>query len=425
MSEFYSRSGMKLGKWYLIPLAILCFLTITTWILLARNEVGIEKKDSGLKVSDLMGDGIQEGFSMATGPRPFHFPEDHGPHPDFRNEWWYYTGNLEAPNGRRFGYQFTLFRNALSPKSPEKTSNWRTNQIYMGHFALTDVEENRFFFSERFSRENIELAGSITKPFRVWLENWEVTGDSTKDHFPQTIRAKTEEVELELELTSSQTFRSSRKSGAQSKRKPSWECIFLLFFHPHENPGSSENSGNTVSGPRSQLDGSGMEYQCFGKRADRLGLVRTSAFGRKRNHALPDKARKRQTGFTSKGVVVDQNGKTTPLDWNDLKLEVLGSWTSPETGVQYPSGWKLSIPSENLNFQINPLIENQELRTSVNYWEGAVEVVNLLEQRKEFRKGVCGTDRLSFRKLVFFPSHSVLTGSLSIERIYLSSSSQP
>ena len=85
MSESYSRSGMKLGKLYLIHLAILSFLTITTWILLARNEVGIEKKDSGLQVSDLMGDGIQDGFSMATGPRPFHFPEDHGPHPDFRN----------------------------------------------------------------------------------------------------------------------------------------------------------------------------------------------------------------------------------------------------------------------------------------------------------------------------------------------------
>ena len=90
---------------------------------------------------------------------------------------------------------------------------------------------------------------------------------------------------------------------------------------------------------------------------------------------------------TSKGVVVDQNGKTTPLNWTDLKLEVLGNWTSPETGVQYPSGWKLSIPSENLNFQINPLIENQELRTSVNYWEGAVEVVNLLEQKKNSGRG--------------------------------------
>ena len=72
---------------------------------------------------------------------------------------------------------------------------------------------------------------------------------------------------------------------------------------------------------------------------------------------------------------------------DDLKLEVLGNWTSSETGVQYPSGWKLSIPSENLNFQINPLIEKQELRTSVNYWEGAVEVVNLLDQRKKAGRG--------------------------------------
>ena len=90
---------------------------------------------------------------------------------------------------------------------------------------------------------------------------------------------------------------------------------------------------------------------------------------------------------TSKGVVVDQNGVTTRLDWNDLKHEVLGNWTSPETGVQYPSGWKLSIPSENLNFQINPLIKKQELRTSVNYWEGAVEVISLLDQSEKAGRG--------------------------------------
>ena len=387
MSESYSRSGMKLGKWYLIPLAILCFLTITTWILLARNEVGIEKKDSGLKVSDLMGDGIQEGFSMATGPRPFHFPEDHGPHPDFRNEWWYYTGNLEAPNGRRFGYQFTLFRNALSPKSPEKTSNWRTNQIYMGHFALTDVEENRFFFSERFSRENIELAGSKTKPFRVWLENWEVTGDSTKNHFPQTIRAKTEEVELELELTSLKPFVLQGNQGhSQKGSRPGNASYYYSFTRmktqgvlkiqgtPFQVQGHSwmDREWSTSALEKGQIGWDWFALQLSDGREIMLYQIRLE-------NGKPDS--------TSKGVVVDQNGKTTPLDWNDLKLEVLGSWTSPETGVQYPSGWKLSIPSENLNFQINPLIENQELRTSVNYWEGAVEVVNLLEQKKNSGRG--------------------------------------
>ena len=43
------------------------------------------------------------GFERADAPRQFAFPADHGPHPDFRNEWWYVTGNLDGPQGRRFG----------------------------------------------------------------------------------------------------------------------------------------------------------------------------------------------------------------------------------------------------------------------------------------------------------------------------------
>jgi len=257
----------------------------------------------------------------------------------------------------------------------------------MGHFALTDVEENRFFFSERFSRENVELAGSKTKPFRVWLENWEVTGDSTKNHFPQNIRAKTEEVELELELTSLKPFVLQGNQGhSQKGSRPGNASYYYSFTRmktqgvlkiqgtPFQVQGQSwmDREWSTSALEKGQIGWDWFALQLSDGREIMLYQIRLE-------NGKPDS--------TSKGVVVDQNGKTTPLDWNDLKLEVLGNWTSPETGVQYPSGWKLSIPSENLNFQINPLIEKQELRASVNYWEGAVEVVNLLEQRKKAGRG--------------------------------------
>ena len=90
-------------------------------------------------VTEAMGGDSLEGYARAYVPRPFHFPEDHGPHPEFRTEWWYVTGNLVDAQGRCFGYQLTLFRIALSLNPPESGSAWRTNQIYMGHFAITDV----------------------------------------------------------------------------------------------------------------------------------------------------------------------------------------------------------------------------------------------------------------------------------------------
>ncbi|HZH03674.1 MAG TPA: carotenoid 1,2-hydratase, partial [Myxococcaceae bacterium] len=122
-----------------------------------------------LTVAGALGSGGTEGFARATEVRAFRFPEDHGPHPEFRTEWWYFTGNLNTEEGRRLGYQFTLFRNALVPKATARPSRWAASQFYMGHFAVSDVGGERFYAFDRFSREALGLAGAQGAPFRVWL----------------------------------------------------------------------------------------------------------------------------------------------------------------------------------------------------------------------------------------------------------------
>ena len=57
------------------------------------------------------------GYLRAEGPMPLDFPADHGPHRGYQTEWWYYTGNLVADGGERFGYQLTFFRRALTPRT--------------------------------------------------------------------------------------------------------------------------------------------------------------------------------------------------------------------------------------------------------------------------------------------------------------------
>ncbi|RYG65533.1 carotenoid 1,2-hydratase, partial [bacterium] len=57
----------------------------------------------------------QTSFRQALPGYQYQFPRDHGSHPEFATEWWYYTGHLRAGNGRRFGYQMTWFRTALTP----------------------------------------------------------------------------------------------------------------------------------------------------------------------------------------------------------------------------------------------------------------------------------------------------------------------
>jgi len=50
--------------------------------------------------------GLGQGGDGFVLPRPdpdFEFPADHGPHPDFRIEWWYLTSSLQDADGTRYG----------------------------------------------------------------------------------------------------------------------------------------------------------------------------------------------------------------------------------------------------------------------------------------------------------------------------------
>ena len=115
---------------------------------------GIENSNRQNIVEMLSGDG-EGAFARAIEPMEFVFPKDHGPHPDYKTEWWYYTGNLKTDSGREFGYQLTFFRRALTAEMPlHGRSRLGTNQIYMAHFALTDVKTRTHTSFERYQPRN-------------------------------------------------------------------------------------------------------------------------------------------------------------------------------------------------------------------------------------------------------------------------------
>ena len=200
------------------------YLLILTILLVTLFTGCSDEKDSlndkGISLSKAMGDAGGENFSKAKEVRRFTFPEDHGPHPDFRTEWWYFTGNLKTSDGKEFGYQFTIFRTSLTKEKPERISDWNSNQIYMSHFAVTDISGEKFFFDERFSRDGNRLAGASAKPFRVWLEDWEITetGGETLFDLPQIrIKAVSENAGIDLMLKAAKNYVLQGDSGLSRK----------------------------------------------------------------------------------------------------------------------------------------------------------------------------------------------------------------
>ena len=126
-------------------------------------------------------------FRPALPGYEYNFPQDHYSHDDFRIEWWYYTGNLESAEGKRFGYQVTFFRVALEgTKKIANPSKWKIGQIYFAHLTVTDIADQKFHFFERINRKGLMNAGAESDRFLVWNEDWVLTergrGASAESH---------------------------------------------------------------------------------------------------------------------------------------------------------------------------------------------------------------------------------------------------
>ena len=169
-------------------------------------------------VSDTLSSKADERFARALEPMTFQFPRDHGAHPEYQIEWWYYTGNLHTDDGNAFGYQLTFFRFALTPQMPERTSHFATNQVYMAHFAVTDAANNEYFCFERRSRGAGGLAGATGDPtYKVWLEDWsaaETEPGVMRLHVPSA----SDSIEIEPQIGLSLNLRQTRPPILQGDR---------------------------------------------------------------------------------------------------------------------------------------------------------------------------------------------------------------
>ena len=336
------------------------------------------------QLADLLGSDADPAFARAIAPRAFVFPEDHGPHPEFRNEWWYVTGNLDDEDGERFGFELTIFRFALTPSVAPSESAWRTNQVYIAHLAVTDADNERFYVAQRYSRGALGLAGAQAAPFRVWIDDWEMAEEAETDAWH--LVANDEGFGIDLELRALKPPVLNGIDGLSQKSADPSNASYYYSITRLQTEGSLRIGENdfTVSG-LSWLD---REWSTSALAADQVGWD-WFALQLDDGSDLMIYELRLQDGTrdpASAGTFVDANGVTTHLAYDDVEIDVLEEWSSPEGG-HYPSRWLLRVPRFGLELEVTPTISDQELFTTVRYWEGAVDVTGKRDRQPVAGRG--------------------------------------
>ncbi|MBX0326144.1 carotenoid 1,2-hydratase [Oscillochloris sp. ZM17-4] len=356
------------GPKVLLGLLIICLALLAACAAPAQPEVRAR-----LGAIEALSTDATAGYERALAPRPFTFPQDHGPHPAFLTEWWYFTGNLDDDAGRHFGYQLTLFRRALVPTAPARDSAWATRDIYMGHLALADVAGDQFYAYERFSRGADGLAGASGDPFRVFLENWSVEG-AGPEGMDMRLRAAQGDVAIDLRAVNSAPPVLQGDAGL-SQKGPTPGNASYYYSLPRMATEGEVRVGETryrVSGlswmdrewSTSSLEGDVSGWDWFALQLDDGSSLMFYRLRQPGGAVSP---------YTA-GSLVAADGAQVRLSREDVQVDVLDSWRSPRGGASYPARWRLRVPAEQIDLEIIPYLADQELQVSVVYWEGAVQV---------------------------------------------------
>jgi len=302
----------------------------------------------------------------------FEFPRDHFSHPDFQTEWWYYTGNVKSAGGRRFGFELTFFRQAVS-RDPAKTAAWDVKDLYLAHLALSDLDGGNFFHAERTNRSGPGIAGVSEASARIWNGNWQ----SQWEGGDQKLQAIEPRFELHLTLHSEKPPVIHGENGVSQKAEGPGRASHYISLTRLETSGSIDLGGKQfeVTGT-SWMDHEFFTHQLEANQSDWDWLSLQLAD----NTELMLFHIRRSDGSIdpySAATYIDAQGKTTHLRATDFTLQPLEeTWTSAATRATYPIHWKIVVPKLNLELDAKTPLASQELigntRLVPNYWEGAI-----------------------------------------------------
>jgi predicted secreted hydrolase len=316
--------------------------------------------------------GPPPAFPTALPGRVFQFPRDHGAHPEFRTEWWYFTGHLWNGAGQRYGYQLTFFRSALPAGAWKGSAAWRSDQIHLAHAALTQVQGGRFTTEERLNREGL-VAGAATTGLDLRNASWTAKAQGDRIHLSFAVGRS--RLELDLDPTTPPVVFG--EDGVSRKGADPTAASHYLTFPRLATTGTLTGPGGraaTLQG-RSWMD---HEFSSSQLSAGQVGWDWAGIQLRDGHSLMVYRLRGRDGAQDPYSLVteVDAAGKVL-RSTHDFRLTG-GRWQSPRSKAVYPLPLRLEAWGRTLTLE--PVVADQELRTrqgaGITYWEGACRVLD-------------------------------------------------
>ncbi|MEM1343822.1 MAG: lipocalin-like domain-containing protein [Pseudomonadota bacterium] len=303
-----------------------------------------------------------EGYAEVRPETQITFPEDHGPHPDYRIEWWYITANLRDASGERLGIQWTLFRFATQP--PPFAEGWARQQLWMGHAGVTTAAAH--YHAETFGRGGIGTAGAEATPFRAWIDDWafESTGE---DFSPLSLSARGDDFAYALTLTAEgpMVFQGVDGYSVKSDRGQASHYVSQPYFRV---TGEIEIEGalRQVTG-RAWMD---REWSSQPLAPDQTGWDWFSLHLGAGEKLMAFRLRSDTGEDYLTGNWISADGQSTRIEPGEITMTELGHTQIGARRV--PTEWRLEIPSRGLDVETVPLNPRAWNAMSTTYWEGPV-----------------------------------------------------
>ncbi|CUH41622.1 lipocalin-like domain-containing protein [Ruegeria atlantica] len=304
--------------------------------------------------------GSAEGFTVPQPGYAFQFPQDHGPHPDYRIEWWYLTANLKGEDGRDYGIQWTLFRSALKPHEVE---GWQSPQIWMGHAAVTTPDKH--YFAERLSRGGIGQAGVTAAPFEAWIDEWHMRGS---DPNVVSLSANGADFGYDLKLEAKGPFVFHGRNGFSVKSGDGQASYYYSQpFYAVQGVLRLSDGDVAVTG-QGWLD---REWSSQPLAADQSGWDWFSLSFDNGDKMMAFRLRGDRGDFTA-ATWIDADGTTTAIPDGSVAFEPLT--TALVAGRDIPVRWRVTLPDRDLDVEVSALTPDAWMATRFEYWEGPVQI---------------------------------------------------